>query len=94
MSLISFSLSTASGFGRVRQRRQNGAVGRDVALAAAGRDDHVGARQNIRIALDAGRFEREAGGIGADPLPRLHLALIAFFRDLLVEIERRRSDGR
>src|SRR5207248_4956391 len=35
--------------------------------------------------------ERKAGRIGADALPSLHLALIAFFRDLLVELDRRQS---
>src|SRR5262249_5103334 len=29
------------------------------------------------------------GRIGADALPRLHLALVALFRDLLVEVDRR-----
>ena len=67
----------------------DGAVDGDVALTAAGRDDHVGAAEDFGIALDAGGVEREACGVGADALPRLHLALIALLRDLLVEIQRR-----
>ena len=46
------------------------------------------------VALDAGAVEREPGRIDADPLPRLHLALVAFLRDLLVEIDRHRADAR
>ena len=64
-------------------------VGGDVALAAAGGDDHVGAVEQIRLAGDAGVAERQAGRIGADALPRLHLALIGLLRDLLVEAHRR-----
>ena len=45
--------------------------------------------EQLGVALDAGVREREPGRIGADPLPRLHLALVALLRDLLVEIERR-----
>ena len=41
------------------------------------------------LPLTPGGIERETGGIGADALPVLHLALIAFFRDLRVEIDRR-----
>ena len=88
-SLISRSLRKASGFAALRQAGQDRGVDRDVALAAAGGDDHVGAREHVGVALDAGGVEREPGGIGADALPRLHLALIALLRDLLVEIERR-----
>ena len=69
--------------------RQDGGVDRDVALAAAGRDDHVRAREEFGVALDAGGVERKAGRIGADALPRLHLPLVALLRDLLVEVERR-----
>ena len=41
------------------------------------------------LPLMPARFEREARRIGADALPRLHLALVALLRDLLVEVERR-----
>ena len=88
-SLISRSLRKASGFVGRRQAGQDRGVDRDVALAAAGRDDHVRARQEFGVAFDAGAVEREPRRIGADALPRLHLALVALFRDLLVEIERR-----
>src|SRR5262249_55615171 len=55
--------------------------------AATGGDDHVHAREQLGISLHAGICEREPGGISADPLPRLHLALVALFRDLLVEVD-------
>src|SRR5665647_1259823 len=58
-------------------------------IVAAGGDDHVHARENIGLAFDAGGIECKAGGIGADPLPRLHLALIALLGDLRIEIDRR-----
>ena len=67
---------------RAGQAGQDRGVGRDIALAAAGRDDHVGARENVRVALDARGVEREPRRIGADALPRLHLALVALLRDL------------
>src|SRR5262249_19749515 len=41
----------------------------------------------LGVALGAGAVERETGGVGADPLPRLHLPLVALLRNLLVEIE-------
>src|SRR5436190_404175 len=62
---------------------------RDVALAAAGRDDHVHAGEDFLVALDAGGVERKPRGIGADALPRLHLALVALLRDLRVKTDRR-----
>ncbi len=64
-------------------------VGGDVALAAAGGDDHVGVVEQIRLAGNAGVAEREAGRIGAGALPQLHLALIGLFRNLLVKAHRR-----
>jgi hypothetical protein len=64
-------------------------VGRDVALAAAGGDDHVGAIEQIRLAGNAGVAERQARRVGAGALPQLHLALIGLFRDLLVKAHRR-----
>ncbi len=59
-----------------------------VALAAAGGDDHVHARQQFGIAFDAGAVEGEPRRIGANALPSLHLALVAFLGNLLVEVER------
>ena len=63
-------------------------VDRDIALAAAGGDDHVGMVEQFGFAGDAGIAERQAGGIDADPLPGLHLPLIALFRNLFVEAHR------
>ena len=64
-------------------------VDREVALAAAGGDDHVHPRQDFLVALDAGGVQRKPRGIGADALPGFHLALVALFRDLRVEVDRR-----
>ena len=72
----------------LRQSGEDGAVDVDVAFTAAGGDDHVHAAEQLGIALHAGVLEREAGGIGADALPRLHLPLVALFRDLFVEVDR------
>src|SRR5258708_511135 len=57
----------------------------EIAFAAAGGDDHVHPPEDFLVALDAGAIQREPGGVGADPLPGFHLALIALFRDLGVE---------
>jgi hypothetical protein len=59
-----------------------------IALAAARGDHHVHPRQDFRVALDARRIQREPRRIGTDPLPGFHLALIALFGDLRVEIHR------
>src|SRR5713101_6071703 len=40
------------------------------------------------MAFEACVLECEARCVGADPLPSLHLTLVALFRDLPVEIER------
>ena len=64
------------------------AVGRNVALAAGGRHDHVGVVEEFGLAGKTCVRERETGGIDPHPLPQLHLALVALFRDLLVEVER------
>ena len=72
---------------RARHTGQDRRVDGEVALAAAGGDDHVHVRQDLGLALDAGAVERKPGRIGADALPILHLPLIALFRDL----ERRNS---
>jgi hypothetical protein len=63
-------------------------VHREIALAAAGSDDHVHPRQDVLVALDAGRIQRKAGGVGADTLPGFHLALIALLGNLRVEAHR------
>ena len=76
-SLISRSLRNARGFGDLAHAGEDRAVDGDVALAAAGRDDHVGVVEEIGLAGDAGVAERETGRVDADPLPRLHLALVA-----------------
>ena len=64
-------------------------VDREIALAAAGGDDHVHPPEDFLVALDAGGIQRQPGGIGADALPGFHLALVALFRDLGVEADRR-----
>ena len=70
---------------------QDRQIDRDVAFAAAGGNDHVHPAEDFLVALDAGGIERQPGGIGADALPRLHLALVALFRDLGVERHRRQG---
>ena len=60
-----------------------------VAFAATGGDDHVHPPQDIRVAFDTGGIERQSCGVGSDALPGFHLALIALFRDLRVEADRR-----
>ncbi len=46
--------------------------------------------EDVRVApFRPAEIEREAGGIGADALPRLHLALIALLGDLEIVIHRR-----
>ena len=67
---------------------QDRCVDREVALAAAGGDDHVHPAEDFLVALDAGRIQRQPGGIGADALPGFHLALVALFRNLGVERDR------
>src|SRR5262249_40863989 len=61
-------------------------IDRFIAFATAGADDHVHVREQIGVTFGTGTFERQSGRIGADPLPRLHLALIAFFRNLFVKL--------
>ncbi len=79
--------------GDLAQAGEDRAVGGKIALAAAGGDDQVHAAEQFGVALGAGTVEREAGGIGADPLPRLHLPLVAFLRNLQIEIHRRQRMG-
>ena len=73
----------------MRFQIQNVAVHREIAFAAAGGDDHVHPPQDFLVALDAGGIQRQPGGIGPDALPGFHLALVALFGDLGVEIYRR-----
>ena len=73
--------------GRRRQCRQNRSIHGVIPLTAAGGNDHVHARQQVRFAFDTSGIQRESRGVGADALPRLHLPLIATLRYLLVEVE-------
>ena len=75
----------ARGCVALRLIAQDRRVHRKVALAAAGSDDHVHAREDLGAALDARAVEREARGVGADALPGFHLALIALLGNLRVE---------
>ena len=77
-----------AGVGGVAHGGEDRLVGGVVALAAAGRDDHVHALEQVGVALDPGGVQREAGGVHADALPGLHLPLVAALGDLLVQVER------
>ena len=68
----------------IGQRR----VDRDIALATAGCDDHVGPVQQFGLLCHARVREGQAGGVGADALPGFHLPLIALFGNLQIEIHR------
>ena len=78
----------------LRRRRASPSPSRIVASTAKSRSPPLAATtmwvraEDVDVAGDAGIVEREAGGIGADPLPVLHLALVAALRDLQVEVER------
>ena len=63
-------------------------IHRFVSLTAASCHDHVHRGAKRFIALDSGIVQRQAGAIGAEPLPRLHLPLIASLGDLEVPIHR------
>src|SRR5258707_10364356 len=67
---------------------QDGAVHCEVAFAATGGDDHVHSPEDFLVALNAGRIQRQPGGIGPDALPGFHLTLIALLGDLAVKIYR------
>ncbi len=68
-------------------------VDRLVAGATVGGDHRVGVAEDVEVAGDASVLERQARGVDAEPLPHLHLALVAL-GDLLVEIKRHhRMDG-
>src|SRR5207249_8408455 len=69
----------------------NVAVHREIAFAATGGDNHVHPSEDFLVAFNAGRIQRQPGGIGADALPGFHLALIAFLWDLRVKIHRRQG---
>ncbi len=73
---------------RLGQPGQDGAIDIEIAFAAARRHDHIHAAENVGVALDAGAVERKPGGVDADALPGLHLALIALLGDLRVEAHR------
>ena len=88
-SASSRSFSSAPGIGGVAAGGEDRLVGRIVALAAAGGDDHVHALEQLGVALDPGGVQREAGGVHADALPGLHLPLVAALGDLLVQLQRR-----
>src|SRR5208282_4668334 len=77
-----------AGFGRRAHAAENRGIGGDVALAAFGSDNHVGAVEQVGLAGNAGIAEREARRVDPDALPHLHLPLIALLRNLLVEIDR------
>ena len=84
-----FLVEESGRIGRLRRAGENDRVDIEIALAAAGGDDHIHARKKLGIAFCSRGIERKTGGIGADALPGIHLALIALFRDLRVEIDRR-----
>ena len=81
-SVVSFSFSSTSRSLRRRGGGEDAGVDSLVALAAARRHDHVHRRAESLVVLDAGVVERQAGGIGAEPLPILHLPLVAALGDL------------
>lgn len=65
----------------------------DVALAAAGRDDHVHAAAGFETVLETSVVERQAGSENAETLPVLHLPLVAALRNLLRPVDfRQRVD--
>src|SRR2546423_1161001 len=68
---------------------EDGHIDGDIAFAAAGGNDHVHAAEDFLVALHAGGIQRKSCGVGADALPGFHLALVALFRDLGVEADRR-----
>ena len=90
-SPIRRSLRNTPGFAACADVREDLAVDRVVALAAAGRDDQVHPALEGGVVFGAGGIEGEAGGVAAEPLPRLHLPLVGFLRDLPVVFER--DDG-
>src|SRR5262249_58420228 len=69
------------------QAGENRFVNRIIAFAAASGDDHVGAREDLGVTFYAGTLECEPRRVGAKSLPRLHLPLIAFLRNLPVQLD-------
>src|SRR5262249_49864171 len=67
---------------------ENAAVGRNIALAAGGRHDHVGVVEKLGLAGKAGGRKRQTRRLDAAPPPQPHLPRVALFRNLLVEIHR------
>ena len=76
-----------SRIGCAREAGQDRAINGDVALTAAGGDNHVHFADQIRLALGLGALQRKSCRVCADTLPRLHLALIALLGDLRVEVD-------
>ncbi len=66
---------------------EDGRIDRLVALAAACRDHHVHGRAERLVGLDRRVVERQAGRIGAEPLPGLHLPLVAALGDLQTPVD-------
>jgi len=60
----------------------------NAALAAGSGDDDLQLALGLGILLQPGGVEGEAGGVDAEALPGLHLALVGLLRDLAVELER------
>ena len=93
-SLIRRSLRNTPGSAALRMPVRICAVDGVVALAAARRDDEVHAAFQAGVVLRAGGIEREPGGVDAEALPGLHLALVGLLRDLPVVVERHRRMDR
>ena len=72
-----------------RRRFQDCRVDGFVALAATGCDNHVHGRAEHFVGLDRGVVERKASRIGAEPLPRFHLPLVAALGDLQPPVDHR-----
>ena len=71
-----------SAIGMPGRALENLAVQIEIALAAAGGDDHMGPLEQFRVALEAGHVEREPGGVGAVLHHRPHGAPVAGPRHL------------
>ena len=77
--------------GGLPQARQDRAIDRVVALAAARRHDEVERLLEGGLVLHAGGVEGQPRGVDAEPLPRLHLTLVAARGDLPVPGDRGRG---
>ena len=76
-----------AGVFRFADAREDLAVHGVVALAPARRDDELHPGFQGGVGLGLRRVERQPGGVDAELLPGLHLALVGLFRDLPVEVE-------